>query len=113
MADAPAAQPAVDLDRIEVEVIYAEPGRHLAVRLRLAPGCTIEQAVEASEIARQFPEMDLAKCRLGIYGKLARDDTVLAAHDRVEIYRPLLGDPKDIRKQRAVAGVQSRRKARS
>lgn len=106
----PDAEPAADRGDVEVEVIYAQPLRHAAIRLKLAAGSTLQQAVEASGIIRKFPEIDLAKCGLGIYGKLARADTVLSARDRIEIYRPLLADPKDIRKQRAAAGVQSRRK---
>jgi len=106
------AGPAADRGDLEVEVIYAEPLRHAVIRLKLPAGSTLQHAIEASGITRKFPQIDLAKCTLGIYGKLARADTVLAAQDRIEIYRPLLADPKDIRKQRAAAGVQSRRKTK-
>lgn len=106
----PDAEPAADRGAVEVEVIYAQPLRHAAFLLKLPVGSTLRHAIEASGVMREFPEIDLAKCRLGIYGKLARADTVLSAQDRIEIYRHLLADPKDIRKQRAAAGVQSRRK---
>ncbi|TRZ64745.1 MAG: RnfH family protein [Rhodocyclaceae bacterium] len=104
----PDAEPGADGDDdfVEVEVIYAVPQRFSAIQLRLPPGSTLRQAIDASGIVRQFPEIDLAKCKLGICGKLARADTVLSAQDRIEIYRPLLADPKDIRKQRAAAGVK-------
>jgi hypothetical protein len=97
---------------VDVEVVYAEPQRQVAIQLRVPPGSTLQHAIDASGIVRSFPEIDLAQCKLGIYGKLARADTVLTAQDRVEIYRPLPADPKDIRKQRAAAGVPSRSRAR-
>jgi len=50
------------------------------------------------------PEIDLAKAKVGIYGKLSKMDTVVRARDRVEIYRPLIADPKEVRKQRAAEG---------
>ena len=112
MAEAADAGPSAGGEFIEVEVVYAEPQRHVAVQLRLPPGSTIQHAIDASGIVRSFPEIDWAQCKLGVHGKLAPADSVLAAQDRVEIYRPLLADPKDIRKQRAAAGNQSRRKAK-
>ena len=112
MAESPDVDPAAAGELIEVEVIYAEPLRQVAIQLRLAPGSTLQHALDASGIIRSFPEIDLGKCKVGIYGKLARPDSVLSARDRVEIYRPLLADPKDIRKLRAATGVQSRRRAK-
>jgi len=114
MARAPDAELATGEggDFVDVEVIYAEPQRHSAIQLRLPSGSTLQHAIDASGIVRSIPEIDLAQCKLGIYGKLAQADTVLTAQDRVEIYRPLLADPKDIRKQRAVVAVQSRRTAK-
>lgn len=99
-------------DFVDVQVVYAEAQRHVAIQLRLPPGSTLQHAIEASGIVRGFPEIDLAQCKLGIYGKLARADTVLTAQDRVEIYRPLPADPKEIRRQRAAAGVPSQRRAK-
>jgi len=112
MAEAPDGDPAADSEFIEVEVIYAEPLRQVAVRLRLAPGSTLRHAIEASGMVRSFPEIDLANSKLGIYGKIVVAETVLSAGDRIEIYRPLLADPKDIRRRRAADDVRSRRKAK-
>jgi putative ubiquitin-RnfH superfamily antitoxin RatB of RatAB toxin-antitoxin module len=56
------------------------------------------------DCCRSIPEIDLAKNKLGVFAKLSKPDAVLRDHDRVEIYRPLLADPKEVRKQRAAAG---------
>lgn len=89
---------------IEVEVAYARRERQLIVKLTVAEGTTAQQAVELSCIAEQFPEIDLANLQLGVFGKAVRLDTVLREHDRVEIYRPLTADPKEVRRRRAEAG---------
>ncbi|TRZ55566.1 MAG: RnfH family protein [Rhodocyclaceae bacterium] len=98
-----------DIGSIDVEIIYAEPQRHALVRLRLPAGSTLQQAVEASGLLRKFPEIDLTKNRLGIYGRIGPANTVLSTRDRIEIYRSLMADPKEIRKQRAAAIDKSRR----
>ena len=67
-------------------------------------GTTAEQAVQQSRILQKFPEIDLAQNKLGIFGKLVKADTVLREHDRVEIYRALIADPKEVRRQRAAEG---------
>ena len=67
-------------------------------------GTTAENAIYASGITRKFPEIDLAVNKIGIFGKAAKLDTVLRHLDRVEIYRPLIADPKEVRKQRAADG---------
>lgn len=91
-------------ESIQVEVAYAKPERQELVRLKLPQGSTIQQAVEASGLLARCPEIDLAKAKVGIFGKLARLDTALREKDRVEIYRPLIADPKEVRKQRAAEG---------
>ena len=100
----PAGENAADF--VDVEVIYAEPRSHLLVQLRLPAGSTLRQAIEASGVTRKFPEMDLVKFKLGIYGKIASADVVLSAQDRIEIYRPLLADPTEARQQRAAAATR-------
>lgn len=89
---------------IQVEVAYALPQRQELIRLKLAAGSTLRQAVEASGVLEKYPEIDIAKAKMGIFGKLGKADTVLRDRDRVEIYRPLIADPKEIRKQRAAEG---------
>jgi putative ubiquitin-RnfH superfamily antitoxin RatB of RatAB toxin-antitoxin module len=91
-------------DSIQIEVTYARPERQDVIRLKLPEGSTIQQAIEASGLPQRYPEIDLAKLKVGIYGKLSRLDTVLRERDRVEIYRPLIADPKEVRKQRAAEG---------
>jgi putative ubiquitin-RnfH superfamily antitoxin RatB of RatAB toxin-antitoxin module len=91
-------------DSLQVEVIYALAARQELVRLKLPEGATVQQALEASGLLQKFPEIDLAKSKLGIFAKLAKPDSVLRDRDRVEIYRPLIADPKEVRKQRAAEG---------
>lgn len=89
---------------IMVEVAYALPSRQLIIPVKVARGTTAEQAVLASGILGKFPEIDLAQNKIGIFGKLTGADTVLRHLDRVEIYRPLIADPKEVRRQRAAEG---------
>lgn len=89
---------------INVEVVYAQKNRQKVVRLALEEGCTVQTAIEHSGLLQEFPEIDLGKNKLGVWNKLAKPDAVLRDHDRVEIYRPLIADPKEVRKQRATEG---------
>jgi uncharacterized protein len=91
-------------ESIQVEVTYAKPERQDIISLKLPEGSTIQQVIEASGLLQRNPEIELAKAKVGIYGKLNRMDTVVRARDRVEIYRPLIADPKEVRKQRAAEG---------
>ena len=91
-------------DRIHVEVAYARAERQFVIPVELPAGATLVDAVQASSIMTQCPEIDLEKQRVGVFGKLARLDRVLVDGDRVEIYRPLIGDPKEIRRQLAAEG---------
>lgn len=89
---------------IMVEVAYALPKQQIIVPINVAEGTTAEAAVIASGILEKFPEIDLAVNKLGIFGKLSKPDTELRHLDRVEIYRPLIADPKEVRRQRAAEG---------
>lgn len=91
-------------ETIHVEVAYAKPERQEVVKLALPEGSTAAQAIEASGLLTKHPEIDLAKNKLGVYAKLVKPDTALRDRDRVEIYRPLIADPKEVRKQRAAEG---------
>jgi len=88
---------------LAIEVAYALPLRQEIVCLRLPPGASVREAIEASGLRQRFPEIDLARNKIGIFGKQASLDTTLADHDRVEIYRPLIADPKELRRRRAKA----------
>lgn len=91
-------------DMINVEVVYALPHEQVLLKLQLPQGATVAEAVRASGIAEKHPEIDLAQNKFGIYGKLTKADAVLRDKDRVEIYRPLIADPKEVRRKRAEEG---------
>jgi len=88
------------LDTLQVQVCYAGPGAIFLEEVTLPAGATLEQAIHASKLLAQAPEIDLATCKFGIYGKVRSLDTVLRERDRVEIYRPLLADPMEARRRR-------------
>jgi putative ubiquitin-RnfH superfamily antitoxin RatB of RatAB toxin-antitoxin module len=92
------------MNRITVEVSYALPGQQVILAVQVDEGTTIEQAVSASGVREKFPDINLAVNKVGIFGKLSKLDTVLRDRDRVEIYRPLIADPKEVRRQRAEQG---------
>lgn len=91
-------------ETIHIDVIYALPQRQEIIHLALPAGSTVQQAIEASGLLVKYPEIDLARNKLGIYARLVKPDTALRDHDRVEIYRPLIADPKEVRKARAAEG---------
>ena len=91
-------------DPINVEVVYARPDRQDVVPLALPAGSSLRQAIEASGLLAKHAEIDLGKTKFGIFGKLSKPDAILRDRDRVEIYRPLIADPKEVRKQRAAEG---------
>lgn len=87
--------------KVAIEVVYALPKEQLIFSVELDEGATVEQAVEACGILKKYPEIDLKKNKLGVYSRLVKADTVLVDGERVEIYRPLIADPKEMRKRRA------------
>jgi putative ubiquitin-RnfH superfamily antitoxin RatB of RatAB toxin-antitoxin module len=88
-------------ERIYVQVCYATPAREYLREFAVAAGTTIEQAIAQSGVLTDIPGIDLAVQPVGIYGKKKPLDTVLRERDRIEIYRPLVADPKDSRRKRA------------
>lgn len=98
-------------ESMRVEVVYALPARQEVIALSLPEGATVEQAIRASGMLTRYPEIDLARNKVGIYAKLTKLDAVLRDRDRVEIYRPLIADPKEVRKQRAAAGKEMKKGA--
>lgn len=86
---------------IGVEVAYATPARQTVRAVRLPPGSRVGEAIRRSGLLAEFPEIDLAVNRVGVYGEPVELDAVLADGDRVEIYRPLIADPKEARRRRA------------
>lgn len=91
-------------EQIPVEVAYATPEKQLILKLTVPGNATLEDAIRASGILEAFPEIDLATARVGVFGKPGKPGDSLHPGDRVEIYRPLIADPKEVRKQRAAAG---------
>lgn len=86
---------------VTVEVVYARERAQALVPVKGQAGMTLADAIQRSGILARFPEIELDVNKVGIFGKLAKLDQVLASGDRVEIYPPLIADPKQARKQRA------------
>jgi putative ubiquitin-RnfH superfamily antitoxin RatB of RatAB toxin-antitoxin module len=91
-------------NEILIEVAYALPKKQLIIPIKVKQGTTAEEAIKTSGIIKKFPEIDLNVNQIGIFGKLSQKNHVLRERDRVEIYRPLIADPKEIRRQRAAEG---------
>lgn len=89
---------------INVEVVYALPHEQVLFSRAVPEGATAAEAVGLSGVLEQHPEIDLAVNKLGIFGKLVQPDALLRDRDRVEIYRPLIADPKEVRRKRAEEG---------
>ena len=95
---------------IEVEVVYAAVDRQVLLSVTVPAGATVRAALLASGVDREFPELDLADCPVGIFGKVVADPDTrqLQAGDRIEIYRPLLADPKEVRRLRAAKAAEAK-----
>lgn len=102
----------MDTKQIHIEVAYALPERQVILDVDAQCGITVEEAVKASGILDEFPEIDLESARLGVFGKMVKGSVTLNEGDRVEIYRPLIADPKEARKKRAAEGKQLKNRAR-
>lgn len=91
-------------ETFQVEVVYGRSDIQVLIPVDVQEGATLRDAIEHSGVLERFPEIELEKSKVGVFGKLSKLDTVLRAKDRVEIYRPLIADPKAVRKQRAAEG---------
>jgi putative ubiquitin-RnfH superfamily antitoxin RatB of RatAB toxin-antitoxin module len=91
-------------EQIIVEVAFALPEKQLIIPVRVHKDCTVQEAIKESGIESKFDEIDLSINDVGIFGKLTTLDARLRDRDRVEIYRPLIADPKEIRRKRAAEG---------
>ncbi|MFO7809643.1 RnfH family protein [Guyparkeria sp.] len=90
---------------MKVEVAYARPDVQLILEVDVTEGATVEEAIRLSGILERFPEIDLSKQKVGVFAKVAPLSQALREWDRVEIYRPLIADPKAARRQRAQEDV--------
>ena len=99
-------------DTIAVEVAYALPDKQQIVRLNVPEGTTALQAVKQSQLDNVFDDLEFSDdLKLGVWGKSVSFDRVLVSGERVEIYRPLLADPKEARKARAARARAARTKS--
>ncbi len=98
-------------ESINVEVAYALPEKQVIRTVNVDSGTTIGAAIVQSGIMMDFPDLELEDAKVGIFGKVAAMTTVLSDGDRVEIYRPLIADPKEVRRKRAAEGKKMKKGA--
>lgn len=91
---------------IQVEVVYALPERQYLRKVLIAEGTTVEQAIQQSGLLALRTDIDLSQNKVGIYSRSVKLTDILQEGDRVEIYRPLIADPKELRRQRAAEKIQ-------
>jgi len=96
-------------NKFKVEVAYARPDQQVILELMVEPGTTLEQAIEQSGILQRFHEIDLNQNKVGIFARLSKKNTELKPGDRVEIYRPLIADPKEVRRKREAEGKRMKK----
>jgi putative ubiquitin-RnfH superfamily antitoxin RatB of RatAB toxin-antitoxin module len=95
---------------VDVEVVYAAVDRQALLSVAVPVGTTVRAALLKSGIGEAFPELNLADCLVGIFGKVIADPKTrpVQAGDRIEIYRPLLADPKEVRRLRAAKAAEAK-----
>ena len=101
----------MEIDSINVEVAYALPEKQIIRAINVDVGTTIGAAIVQSGLMMDFPDLELEEAKVGIFGKAAVMTTVLSDGDRVEIYRPLIADPKEVRRKRAAEGKKMGKKS--
>lgn len=89
---------------IKVEVVYALAHEQTLLSVEIPQGTTLGDAIKLSGMLEKHPDIDLSLNKIGIFGKLGKLDSVLRERDRIEIYRPLIADPKEVRRKRAEEG---------
>lgn len=86
---------------LQIEVAYARPDEQVVLKVDLPQGARVADAIARSGLLARFPEIDLARNKVGIHARVVDLDDTLTSGDRVEIYRPLQADPKEVRRARA------------
>lgn len=86
---------------MKIQVCYTTPTEITLLNLVMHKNASLSQAIEQSQILKKYPEIDINRCKLGVFGKIKSLDAVLMPGDRVEIYRSLLADPMEARRRRA------------
>ena len=95
---------------VEFEVVYAAADRQVLLRVSVPTGTTVRAALLVSQVGQEFSDLDLANCPVGVFGKVIADpdNYQVQAGDRIEIYRPLLADPKEVRRLRAAKAAEAK-----
>ena len=88
-------------NHINIEVAYALPDEQVILSLEVSEDCTVEEAIKRSGILETYPQIDLSTDKVGIFGKMCKLNATLRNKDRIEIYRKLIADPKESRRQKA------------
>ena len=91
-------------NKISVEVVYGLPDEQALLTVEVAEGTEVRDVIVASKITDRFPDIDLETVKVGLFGKLTKMNQPVRSRDRIEIYRPLIADPKEVRKRRAAEG---------
>ena len=92
-----------------IEIAYALPNKQTLLELSVQEGCSVEEAIEQSDILSQYPEIDLKVNKVGVWSRVVKLRDTLRDGDRIEIYLPLIADPKEVRKRRAEKAVAEAR----
>lgn len=92
---------------LSIEVAYALPQQQTLLKLQVPTGTTLREAIRRSGLPQRHPELDIERISVGVFSRPAALDDLVGEGDRVEIYRPLAADPKDVRRRRA---AQARRR---
>ena len=94
-------------DKLLIEVAYATPEKQIILECKVDAQTSARAIVLQSGIDRHFAGIDLEHCDIGVFGKAVSDDYQPDPGDRIEIYRPLIADPKEVRRQRAAKGLKT------
>jgi putative ubiquitin-RnfH superfamily antitoxin RatB of RatAB toxin-antitoxin module len=104
---------AAEKEQMEVEIVYALPREQVVIALHVETDTPVREAIERSGILKQFPEIDLDRNKVGIFGKLTKLDAAPQPGDRIEIYRALIADPKESRRAKAAEDKGGAKRAAS
>lgn len=96
-------------DKIDIEVAYALPDKQLILYLSIDEDVTPREALKLSELKDHFSDLDLDTIDIGVFGKAIKNNYKLQQGDRIELYRPLIADPKEVRKKRAKQGLATKK----
>jgi len=94
---------------LDIEIAYALEDKQIILTLNIDESTKPREAIKASEILAHFPDVDLDAVDIGVFGKAVKADYQLQQGDRIELYRPLIADPKEVRRQRAKKGLATKK----